>query len=89
MRVLHLKEIDEGVSFPEDTVLLGCLKNSETLKNLQEMFVHLPESKCADLIALIKSYVSLFGDVPSRTQWLEHDIDVWDAEPIRLFYRLF
>ncbi len=32
---------------------------------------------------------SLFGDVPSRTHWLEHDIDVGDAEPIRQhFYRV-
>ncbi|KAL1248722.1 hypothetical protein QQF64_022040, partial [Cirrhinus molitorella] len=83
------EESDEGVSFPEDTVLLGRLKNSETLKNLHKMLVHLPESKCADLVALINCYVSLFGDVPSRTHWLEHDIDVGDAEPIRQhFYRV-
>lgn len=81
--------IDEGVSFPEDTVLLGRLKNSETLKNLHKMLAHLPESKNADLIALINSHVSLFGDVPSRTHWLEHDIDVGDAEPIRQhFYQV-
>ncbi len=54
------KEIDEGVSFPEDTVLLGRLKNSETLKNVCEIFAPLPERICADLISLIKSYVSLF-----------------------------
>ncbi len=51
------EEIDEGVSSPEDTVLLGRLKNSETLTNLHEMFAHLPESKYADLIVLIKRYV--------------------------------
>ncbi len=62
-----LEEEIDGVSFPEDTVLLGRLKNSETFKNLHKMFAHLPESKCADLIALINNYVSLFGDVPSRT----------------------
>ncbi len=63
--------------------------NSENLKNLHKMFGHLPESKCADLIALINNYVSLFGDVPSRTHWLEHDIDVGDAESIRQhFYRV-
>ncbi len=84
-----LEEEIDGVSFPEDTVLLGRLKNSETFKNLHKMFAHLPESKCADLIALINNYVSLFGDVPSRTHWLEHDIDVGDAEPIRQhFYRV-
>ncbi len=84
-----LEEEIDGVSFPEDTVLLGRLKNPETLKNLHKMFAHLPECKCADLIALINNYVSLFGDVPSRTHWLEHDIDVGDAEPIRQhFYRV-
>ncbi len=53
------------------------------------MFAHLPESKCADLIALINCYISLFGDIPSRTQLLEHDINVGDAEPIcQHFYQV-
>lgn len=84
-----LEKIDEGVSFPEDTVLLGRLKNSETLKNLHVMLAHLPECKRADIAALIDRHVSLFGDVPSCTHWLEHDIDVGNAEPIRQhFYRV-
>uniref|UniRef100_A0A8C1I8K6 Gypsy retrotransposon integrase-like protein 1 n=1 Tax=Cyprinus carpio TaxID=7962 RepID=A0A8C1I8K6_CYPCA len=81
--------VDEGVSFPEDTVLLGRLKNSETLKNVHKMLAHLPDDKCGDLIDIINHHVSLFGDVPSRTHWLEHDIDVGDSEPIRQnFYRV-
>ena len=38
---------------------------------------------------LIQGYPCLFGDVPSRTNVLEHDVDVGDAEPIRQqFYRI-
>lgn len=28
-------------------------------------------------------YPILFGDVPSHTDWVEHDIDVGDAQPSR------
>lgn len=35
--VFQSTSIDEGVSFPENTLLLGRLKNSEALKNLHKM----------------------------------------------------
>lgn len=38
---------------------------------------------------LARKYPGLFGDIPSRTDWIEHDIDVGDAEPIKQqFYRM-
>lgn len=37
----------------------------------------------SDIFTLTSSYPTLFGDVPSRTTVLEHDIDVGDAKPIK------
>lgn len=44
---------------------------------------HLPDGTPADLIAFMDRYSSLFGDMPTRTHWIEHDIDIGDAERIR------
>lgn len=38
---------------------------------------------------LILKYPGLVGDMPSRTDWVEHDVDVSDAQPIHQhFYRI-
>ena len=43
----------------------------------------------AGTVKLIRSFPCLFGDTPSRTTLLKHDIDVGDAKPIRQrFYRV-
>lgn len=74
---------------PDDPLLLGRLKNSETLRNLEVLLGHLPADKCAELSALIKRYPTLFRDTPSKTTLIKHDIDVGDAKPIRQrFYRV-
>ncbi|KAL3967153.1 FMS-like tyrosine kinase 1 [Sarotherodon galilaeus] len=79
----------EDVAAPDDPVLLGRLKNSETLQNLEVLLGHLPTDKRAELSELIKSYPTLFRDTPSKTTLIEHDIDVGDAKPIRQrFYRV-
>lgn len=78
----------DGVPEPDDSVLCGRLKNSESLSNLDRLLCHLPESKRSELVELVHKYPGLFGDVPSRTGWAEHDIDVGDARPIKQrFYR--
>lgn len=34
-------------------------------------------------------YPGLVGDMPSRTDWVDHDVDVSDAQPIHQhFYRV-
>lgn len=69
--------------------MYGRLKNSETLCNLDKLFVHLPESNRAELVQLVSRYPCLFGDIPSQTDWAEHDIDVGDSKPIKQqFYRV-
>ena len=60
----------------------ACLKNSESLQNLDILLAHLMVEKCTELAELIKSYPSLFCDMPSKTHVIEHDINMGDAKPI-------
>ena len=84
--VAPVMEMD--VRAPDDPVVCGRLKNSETLSKLESLFVHLPESQGSELTKLIKKYPILFSDTPSRTHLIEHDIDVGDSTPIKQrFYR--
>lgn len=79
----------EEVAMPDEAVLCGRLKNSETLENLNSLLSHLPNEKAVQLSKLIRDYPSLFGDTPTRTNLIEHDIDVSDATPIRQrFFRV-
>lgn len=53
------------------------------------LFGHLSEKRGAELSALVNGYTSLFGDTPSRTHLMNHDIDVGEPQPIRQrFYRV-
>lgn len=70
-------------------VLTGRLKNSEVLRDLNGILGHLPGSQKEELAGIIHKYLCLFGDVPSCTNMIEHDIDVGDAKPIKQrFYRV-
>ncbi len=79
----------DGVPEPDDSLLSGRLKNSESLCNLDSLLLHLPVEQRVELWKLIGEFPQLFGDVPSRTSWIEHDIDVGEARPTRQrFYRM-
>lgn len=71
---------------PDDGILRGRLNNSESLERLNDDLVHLSPSQVAELSALLRSFPGLFGDTPSRTDWVEHDIDVGNASPVRQRY---
>ena len=80
---------DDGVPGPGDGALCGRLKNSESLCKLQNLLSHLSTSQRLELSELMGKFLELFGDVPTRTSWVEHDIDVWDTQPIKQrFYRM-
>lgn len=67
----------------------GRLKNSETLGQLDKLFLHLSASHAKQLSELIRSFPCLFSDTPGRTCLLEHDIEVGDTKPIKQrFYRV-
>lgn len=46
------------------------LKNSEMLSKLEQSFSHLEEPKREDVVKLIRSHISLFSDMPTRTHVL-------------------
>lgn len=59
------------------------LDNSEILKSLSAHLSHLPEDQRQDIVGVITDFPSLFGDVPSQTTVLQHDINVDGASPIK------
>lgn len=44
---------------------------------------HLEVSRCGQVADLIRWYPCLFGDIPTQTHLLEHDIDLGECKPIR------
>ncbi len=80
---------EEETLSPDDCVFRGQLQNFESLQNLEFTLRHLPSVRCQELCELLRSFPELFGDVTSRTDWVEHDIDVGDTKPIKQrFYRV-
>lgn len=73
----------DNIDLPSPVVGQGRLQNSEILSRLHLCFTDLRESQRQDVINLIKSNLSLFSDVPTRTHVLEHDIDVGNSPPIK------
>lgn len=70
-------------------MLTGRLKNSQMLANLDLVVGHLSEAQRTELVDLILKFPSLFGDTPSCTHVLEHDIEVGEAKLIKQhFYRV-
>ncbi len=59
------------------------LTNSETLTVFSSKLSHLSSSSQKELMQLIGKYSSLFSDVPTVTNVLEHDIDVGDNRPVK------
>lgn len=64
----------------EPVIQLG---SSEILENLDGYLSHLGPKERADVSSLLCSSKSIFSDVPSETNVLEHDIDVGCAPPIK------
>uniref|UniRef100_A0A8L0DMS3 ribonuclease H n=1 Tax=Oncorhynchus mykiss TaxID=8022 RepID=A0A8L0DMS3_ONCMY len=80
---------EEDVPGPDDCILQGRLKNSETLEILDSLLTHLPVDGRKEMVGLIQRFPGLFSDTPTRTNLMEHDIDIGDADPIRQrFYRV-
>ncbi len=68
---------------PDDPIICGRLRNSESLRKLDSLLCHLPVLHRTELIELIRKFLMLFGDTPMRTTLIEHDIDVGSSPPIR------
>ncbi|KAJ8038322.1 hypothetical protein HOLleu_15710 [Holothuria leucospilota] len=59
------------------------LQNSDVLKNLGQKLSHLDHKEKSEMKSLIYEYACLFSDDPTRTNLIEHDVDVGDATPIK------
>lgn len=59
------------------------LSNSEVLSDLSNFLVGLTESQKQDVMALIRGFSAICGDIPTQTRVLYHDINVKDVHPIK------
>ena len=59
------------------------LKNSDVLTNLDSKLSHLPLSNREVIKNVISEFSELFSDVPKKTNFIEHDVDVGSAIPIK------
>ena len=74
---------DDGLRLRASPVQQPRLCNSEMLVKLPEHLTHLLPEQQSDLVQLVADFPVIFGDVPTRTTVLEHDIDVGRARPIK------
>uniref|UniRef100_A0AAQ4PM80 Gypsy retrotransposon integrase-like protein 1 n=1 Tax=Gasterosteus aculeatus aculeatus TaxID=481459 RepID=A0AAQ4PM80_GASAC len=74
---------EDGLSLRNAQQQTPRLSNSEMLLKLPSLMCHLSREQEADLLCLISEFPCLFGDVPTRTTVLEHDIDVGESRPIK------
>ena len=59
------------------------LQNSQILNDLGNKLSHLPLVQRKELAEVITQYREVFPDVPSKTNLIEHDVDVGDSAPIK------
>lgn len=59
------------------------LTNSVILENLDDKLVHLTLSQQEELKTIILDFKDIFKDVPSRTNLIEHDVNVGNNSPIK------
>ena len=59
------------------------LQNSQILNDLGTKLSYLPLVQRKELVEVIPQYREVFPDVPSKTNFIEHDVDVGDSAPIK------
>ena len=59
------------------------LQNSQILNDLGTKLSNLPLVQRKELAEVITQYREVFPDVPSKTNLIEHDVDVGDSAPIK------
>ena len=82
-------QVDEKEEDTESEVKLGNdqqptkLQNSQILNDLGTKLSHLPSVQRKELAEVITQFREVFPDVPSKTNLIEHDVDVGDSAPIK------
>ena len=74
---------EDGLYEQPLSVPYARLENSKILKNLEGHLSHLCDSAKSDICRLIRDHAALFGDKPTQTTVLTHDIDVGGHRPIK------
>ncbi len=76
-------EGDNGLTVVSEGQQCGRLSNTEFLADVESQISYLTETQRGDVLALLNSFPMLFSDVPSRTNVIQHDVDVGSAVPIK------
>lgn len=81
---LHLPSADDdGVVLRKASVQSPRLSNSDMLKRLSTQLDHLSIEQQKDVECLIYDFPQLFGDIPTQTTVLKHDIKINCSAPIK------
>ena len=79
--VLSVQDIDFEIKNDNQNARLA---NSDIMKDMKSLTNHLPSDEGNSLENLIVEFKSIFGDVPSRTDVIEHDVCLTsDITPIK------
>ena len=76
------EDTESGVRLENDQQPIK-LQNSQVLNDLGTKLSHLPLVQRKELAEVITQYREVFPDVPSKTNLIEHDVDVGDSAPIK------
>ena len=76
------EDTESGVRLGNDQQPIK-LQNSQILNDLGTKLSHLPLVQRKELAEVITQYIEVFPDVPSKTNLIEHDVDVGDSAPIK------
>ncbi|XP_039894583.1 uncharacterized protein LOC120737796, partial [Simochromis diagramma] len=74
---------EDGLKLCDASYQNARMLNSEVLSQLSIYLSHLTREQQLDIERLVNIHLTLFGDMPSRTTVIEHDIDVGNAVPIK------
>uniref|UniRef100_A0A3B3I2A9 Gypsy retrotransposon integrase-like protein 1 n=1 Tax=Oryzias latipes TaxID=8090 RepID=A0A3B3I2A9_ORYLA len=72
-----------GLGLCEKTPGVARLNNSEILSNLPLYLSHLSDCHRNDIQELISCFPDLFGDIPTRTTVVSHDITLTKPDPVK------
>ena len=74
---------DDGLNDRHNSVPCARLRNYEVFSNLDVYLEHLPDSARSDIRGLIQDFPILFGDIPTQTNVIKHDIVVENHKPLK------
>ncbi|XP_043968384.1 uncharacterized protein LOC122828679 isoform X1 [Gambusia affinis] len=77
------KSAEEDMVTRKDPPQVARLSNSEILANLPDYLSHLSGDQVEDITKLISDFQCLFGDVPTKTNVVSHDIVLSNPAPIK------